>query len=76
MGSLPGYDEWKTRDPDEGRCEFCGAHASECRGGWQPPRCTDECGRSWRDPDAEYEASRDDAIFFGGHLTRDDEDAT
>lgn len=65
MSSLPGYDEWKTRDPDEGRCEFCGVHASECRSGWRPSRCTGECDLSWRDPDTEYEAARDDAAFFG-----------
>lgn len=59
MTDLPGYDEWKTRDPDEGRCEFCGANLRR-RDGWQPDACTGECGRSWRDPDAEYEAMRDD----------------
>ena len=56
---LPGYDEWKLRDPDEGRCEYCGA--SMCHtDGWQPDACTGECGRGWRDPDAEYDAARDD----------------
>jgi len=59
--SLPGYDEWKTRSPDDEnpRCEFCGAYESEVRKGWQPDACTGECGRVWRDPDAEYEASRE-----------------
>jgi hypothetical protein len=56
---LPGYDEWKTRSPDEGRCEFCGAHESECRSGWEPFACTGRCGQVWRDPDAEYDAVRD-----------------
>lgn len=61
--NLPGYDEWKTRDPDEDRCEFCGIHARDCRGGWQPAACTGECGLRWRDPDAAREAARDDARF-------------
>jgi hypothetical protein len=58
MGELPGYDDWKTRDPDEDRCEYCGV---SLRGldGWQPDRCTGECRRSWRDADAEYDAWRD-----------------
>lgn len=48
--TLPGYDDWKTHNPDDDRCEFCGVHPRECRGGWQPDLCTGECGRSWRDP--------------------------
>lgn len=60
MDGLPGYDDWKTHNPDDDRCEFCGVHPRECRGGWRPDRCTGECGRSWRDPDYEYEAMRDD----------------
>lgn len=60
MTDLPGYDDWKTHNPDDDRCEFCGAHPRECAAGWQPDRCTGECGRGWRDPDAEYEAERDD----------------
>lgn len=54
------YDDWKTHNPDDDRCEFCGVHPRECRGGWQPDRCTGECSQSWRDPDAEYEKMRDD----------------
>lgn len=60
MSNLPGYDEWKTRDPDEGLCEFCGVHERSCRGGWQPDCCTGECGRNWRDPDAERGRMRDE----------------
>lgn len=60
MTGLRGYDEWKTRDPDEDRCEFCGADAGACRAGWEPSSCTGECGQQWRDPDAEYERRRDD----------------
>jgi hypothetical protein len=26
MTDLPGYDDWKTHNPDDDRCEFCGAH--------------------------------------------------
>jgi hypothetical protein len=59
---LPGYDAWKTTDPDDGRCEFCGVHPREFRAGWQPTECTGECGRRWRDPDAEYEQMRDDEM--------------
>lgn len=55
---LPGYDEWVTRDPDEGRCEFCGTR--EGRDGWQPDACTGEFRRKWRDPDAEYDARGDE----------------
>jgi hypothetical protein len=53
MTNLPGYDAWKTHNPADDCCEFCGVHSQECRGGWQPERCNGECGRSWRDPDAE-----------------------
>lgn len=58
--SLPGYDEWKTHDPDDDRCEFCGASPYAMRDGWQPRDCTGECRRSWRDPDAEYDRMRDE----------------
>jgi hypothetical protein len=57
---LPGYDAWKTHNPDDDRCEFCGVHPRECSGGWQPARCTGECGRGWRDPDYEYDQMRDE----------------
>ena len=57
--NLPGYDEWKTHDPADDCCEFCGADPRYCRG-WQPNECTGECGQRFRDPDAEYEAMRDD----------------
>ena len=60
MTDLPGYDDWKTHNPDDDRCEFCGAWPSEAKGGWRPQRCTGECGAVWRDPDAEYEKMRDD----------------
>lgn len=58
----PGYDTWKTMSPyDENPCcEFCGASDREAAKGWQPDHCTGECRRSWRDPDAEYDAMRDD----------------
>jgi hypothetical protein len=60
---LPGYDSWKLMSPDEERprCEHCGApdQASTAKG-WQPDCCTGECGIKWRDPDAEYDAMRDD----------------
>ena len=60
MNGLPGYDAWLTRNPDDIACEFCGASPYETRCGWQPDICTGECRRTWRDPDAEYEARRDD----------------
>lgn len=47
-------------EQDDPYCEYCGAHPREARGGWQPERCTGECGLSFRDPDAEYEKMRDD----------------
>jgi len=56
---LPGYDAWKTHNPDDDRCEFCGADPRYCKG-WQPDACTGECGIGWRDPDAEYDRRRDD----------------
>lgn len=56
----PGYDNWKTHNEDDERCEFCGAHPREAAKGWQPASCTDECGRVWRDPDAEYERMREE----------------
>jgi hypothetical protein len=57
--TLPGYDDWKTHNPDDDRCEHCGAAPWEFKGGWQPDRCNGEC-RRFRDPDAEYERMRDD----------------
>lgn len=59
MGNLPGYDSWKTHDPTDDLCEFCGADPRRSRG-WQPGRCTGECGTVWRDPDDEYEKLRDE----------------
>ena len=58
MTSLPGYDNWLTHNPDDDRCEHCGALPSS---GWEPSECTGECGVKWRDPDAEYERRRDEA---------------
>ncbi len=59
---IPGYDAWKTASPydEDERCEFCGSSARESNKGWQPYNCTGECGILWRDPDAEYEAMRDE----------------
>jgi hypothetical protein len=57
--SLPGYDNWKTHNPADDLCEFCGADPRYCRG-WEPASCTGECGIKFRDPDAEYDAMRDD----------------
>jgi len=71
---LPGYDDWKTHNPDDDRCEFCGVHPRECSSGWQPARCTGECGLSWRDPDFEYEQARDDAQFFGNDIQVNDDE--
>lgn len=53
------YDQWKTHNPDDDRCEHCGAAPFEMRSGCQPERCTGECGRGWRDPDYEYERMRE-----------------
>lgn len=55
------YDDWKTHNPDDDRCEFCGAAPWECRGGWKPSGCNGECRTNWRDPDHEYEKMRDEA---------------
>ena len=61
MSDLPaGYHEWLTHNPDDDRCEHCGAFPYECRAGWQPERCTGECNRRWRDPDAERDMQMDD----------------
>lgn len=56
------YDDWKCSDPADYLCEFCGADARRSRG-WQPSRCTGECGTVWRDPDAEYDQQRDEKDF-------------
>lgn len=58
--SLPGYDDWKTHNPDDDRCEHCGAHPEARRGGWQPEQCTGECGTAWRDPDFENDQRREE----------------
>lgn len=60
MSGLPGYDAWKTHNPDDDYCEFCGVSWRSVADGWQPSLCTGECRRSWRDPDAEYDAMRDE----------------
>ena len=57
---LSGYDEWKTRDPDDDRCEFCGTR--EGGDGWQPDACDGKCRRVWRDADDENDARRDDRM--------------
>lgn len=57
--TLPGYDNWKTTNPDDDRCEHCGAFPYEVGSGWQPSRCNGGCGLSWRDPDAERDAALD-----------------
>lgn len=58
--NLPGYDDWKTSNPDDDRCEHCGADPRAHHAGWQPDPCTGECNIKWRDPDAEYDAWRDE----------------
>jgi hypothetical protein len=58
--SIPGYDDWKTHNPDDDRCEHCGADPRECRNGWAPADCTGKCETSWRDPDYEYDRMRDE----------------
>ncbi len=60
MTDLPGYDQWKQHDPNDDRCEFCGALPHERLGGWQPTCCTGKCHISWRDPDFEYDQMRDE----------------
>ena len=32
--NLPGYDDWKTHNPADDCCEYCGADPRYCRGGW------------------------------------------
>lgn len=56
------YDSWKTMSPEDENpcCEHCGVSARIAARGWMPDCCTGECGRCWRDPDAEYEAQRDE----------------
>jgi hypothetical protein len=53
------YDDWKTHNEDDDRCEYCGATLKH-GAGWQPDQCTGDCRVVWRDPDAEYEKMRDD----------------
>jgi hypothetical protein len=55
---IPGYDEWKTHNPADDCCEYCGADPRYCTG-WQPEECSGECGRSWRDPDYELDMRRE-----------------
>lgn len=54
---LPGFDAWLTHNPDDDRCEFCGALPTQM--GWQPEECTGECRRRWRDPDDERDRRMD-----------------
>jgi len=60
MSDLPGYDDWKTHNPDDDRCEFCGANPNASKHGWAPDECTGKCDTSWRDPDYEYDRKRDE----------------
>lgn len=57
--NLPGYDAWLTHNPADDCCEFCGANWHECRSGWCPIDCTDQCGHRWRDPDDEHDRRLD-----------------
>jgi hypothetical protein len=57
---LPGYDDWKTHNPADDCCQYCGADPRYCRGGWQPDECNGECGRSFRDPDYERDLRIED----------------
>jgi hypothetical protein len=57
--SITGYDDWKTHNPDDDRCEHCGADPRGTKG-WAPEDCTGKCGTSWRDPDYEYDRMRDE----------------
>lgn len=60
MTGLPGFDAWISHNPDDDRCEFCGADTRYAlRDGWQPDECTGECRTIWRDPDAERDAILD-----------------
>jgi hypothetical protein len=52
------YDDWKTHNPDDDRCELC--IRGSVAGSWQPHCCTGQCERIWRDPDYEYEKMRDE----------------
>lgn len=56
--TLSGYDEWKTHNPADDRCEFCGVDQRYCDG-FRPDECTGDCGARFRDQDAEYDAMRD-----------------
>lgn len=47
--TLPGYDAWKTHNPDDDRSAAC--TSDECSG---------ECGRAWRDPDYERDKTKDE----------------
>ncbi len=60
MGDLPGYDAWKTRDPDEDRCEFCGVNMRYADMRFGPDECTGECGRRFDDPDRARDERMDD----------------
>jgi hypothetical protein len=53
------YDAWKTHNPADDNCEYCGATPFETCKGWEPSCCNGNCGVRWRDPDAEYDAMRD-----------------
>ena len=55
---MRGYD--RMSDPADDRCDFCGAKDTGNRG-WEPEGCTGECGRNFRDPDAERDSKMEDA---------------
>ena len=68
--SLPGYDEWKTHNPSDDCCDYCGADPRYCRGGWEPNECTGECGLrdSGGPDDSAYRREMQEA--GRGHLLR------
>jgi hypothetical protein len=68
---LPGYDAWKTREPDDGEDE-CICHRTP--GGRRSISYKCPVHGEGFDPDAAMEAKRDDAEFFGKFDDRGDDE--
>ena len=57
------YDEWKTTDPAEYRCEDCGADSRYMPRGWTCELAA--CPHFSRDPNLAYDEKRDRGLEDG-----------
>jgi len=69
---LPGYDEWKTRTPDDnwGVCPECGASQEDCTESGDTWTCS--CGVQFTEEEARYDPRGDEPADFDERRWSDD----